>query len=412
MVHQPMAGVKMVEVAQFTFTPAAGAVLAEWGADVIKIEHAVTGDAQRGLRLGAVGAAEGSYHPIMEHPNRGKRSIGLSLDTPGGYEVLMDLCKDADIFLINFLPDARRRLKLDVEDIRKANPNIIYVRGSGHGQRGPEAEKGGYDQPSFWCRSGAAWSVTPPDMNRPIGMPGGAYGDSLGGMTIAGGILGALYARERTGEPSVVDVSLLGVGMWAMALTLANTMLTGNEFAPPPLSFDGGGMSLAVNPIVGNFRTSDGRWINFNMLQPGRYFADVCKHLEIEHLLDDERFQTAEGLMANAAEAGKVVAEAIAAKPFAFWLKHLQTMEGQWAPLQSPLELLEDPQVVANDYLLPIVDADGNERRLVANPVQFDERPPPGRRAPQFAEHTDDILRGIGRSEDEIIQLKIDGACT
>ena len=410
MVAQPMTGVKMVEVAQFTFTPAAGAVLAEWGADVVKIEHAVTGDAQRGLRLGAVGAAEGSYHPIMEHPNRGKRSIGLALDTPGGYEVLLDLVRDADVFLINFLPDARRRLKLEVEDIRKANPNIIYVRGSGHGQRGPEAEKGGYDQPTFWCRASAAWSSTPPDNPRPANMPGGAYGDSLGGMTIAGGIVGALFARERTGEPSVVDVSLLSVGMWAMALTLANTMMTGEVFEPPRL--DSEMRYVSVNPIVGNFRTSDGRWINFNMLQPGRYFEDVCRHLGLEHLLDDERFTTAEGLMANAAEAGKAVADAIAEQPFAYWLKHLQTMEGQWAPLQSPLELLDDPQVVANDYIVPITDADGNQRRLVANPVQFDERPPPTKRAPQFAEHTDDILRELGRTDDEIIQLKIDGACT
>src|SRR5579872_2386616 len=107
--HQPLKGVKMVEVAQFTFTPAAGAVLAEWGADVIKVEHAVAGDAQRGLRLGSVAASAGSFQPLMEHPNRGKRSIGLALDTPGGYEVLMDLLRDADVFLINFLPDARRR---------------------------------------------------------------------------------------------------------------------------------------------------------------------------------------------------------------------------------------------------------------------------------------------------------------
>jgi crotonobetainyl-CoA:carnitine CoA-transferase CaiB-like acyl-CoA transferase len=406
-----MKGVKMVEVAQFTFTPAAGAVLAEWGADVIKIEHAETGDAQRGLRLGAVGAAVGSFHPIMEHPNRGKRSIGLALDTPSGYQVLMDLLRDADVFLINFLPDARRRLKLEVEDIRKANPRIIYVRGSGHGQRGPEAEKGGYDQPSFWCRAGAAWSTTPPDSPRPIGMPAGAYGDSIGGMTIAGGIAGALFGRERTGEASVVDVSLLGVGVWSMALNLTNSMLTGEMFAPPPLDSPQTSVA-AVNPIVGNFRTSDGRWINFNMLQPGRYFADVCKHLGLEHMLEDERLATAEGLMANAIEVGEVVAEAMAKQPFSYWLKHLQTMEGQWAPLQNLQELVDDPQVVANDYLVTITDADGNERRLVANPVQFDEKPPPTRRAPQFAEHTDDILRELGRTEDEIIQLKVEGACT
>jgi crotonobetainyl-CoA:carnitine CoA-transferase CaiB-like acyl-CoA transferase len=167
-----------------------------------------------------------------------------------------------------------------------------------------------------------------------------------------------------------------------------------------------------VNPTIGMFKTSDGRYINFTMLQPGRYFADVCKHMGLEELLEDERFQTAEGLMANANEAGKAVAAKFAEKPYAYWLEHLKTMEGQWAPVQSPLELASDPQMAANGYLRPIVDADGNDRQLVASPVQFDETPPDITRGPQFAEHTDDILRELGKTEDEIIQLKIDGAAT
>src|SRR6516164_8583483 len=178
MVLQPMRGVKVVEVAQYTFTPSAGAVLADWGADVVKVEHAVTGDAQRGLRLGTGGAAAGSFQPLMEHPNRGKRSIGLALDNPAGYDVLMDLVSRADVFLINFLGEARRRLRLEVSDIRRANPKVIYVRGSGHGQRGADAEKGGYDGTTFWSRSGSAWGATPPDNSRVVGMPAGAYGDS------------------------------------------------------------------------------------------------------------------------------------------------------------------------------------------------------------------------------------------
>ena len=406
---QPMRGVKMVEVAQFTFTPAAGAVLADWGADVIKVEHAVAGDAQRGLRLGTGGVAEGSFQPLMEHPNRGKRSIGLALDHPDGHAVLMDLCRDADVFLINFLPDARRRLHLEVEDVRRANPDIIYVRGSGHGQRGPDAVKGGYDGSTFWCRMGSAWATTPTDSPRIINQPGGAYGDSMGGMTIAGGIAAALFARERTGETSVVDVSLMSVGAWAFALSLGNALLSGQEQGPGPLDSP---MNIPVNPTLGTFRTSDGRWINFTMLQPGRYFADVCRHLGLEHLIEDERFDTAEKLMANAREAGRYVAEAIAARPFSYWVQHLKTMEGQWAPVQSPLEIIADAQMEANGYILPVTDLEGNERRLVASPVQFDEQPPTLTRAPQFAEHTDDILRALGRSEDEIIQLKIDGAVT
>ncbi len=140
--HQPMKGVKMVEVAQFTFTPAAGAVLADWGADVIKVEHAVTGDAQRGLRLGTGGVAVGSFQPLMEHPNRGKRSIGLALDQPDGHAVLLELCKDADVFLINFLPDARRRLHLEVEDIRKANPEHHLRAGQRPRPAGPRRREG------------------------------------------------------------------------------------------------------------------------------------------------------------------------------------------------------------------------------------------------------------------------------
>jgi crotonobetainyl-CoA:carnitine CoA-transferase CaiB-like acyl-CoA transferase len=408
-VMQPMQGVKMVEVAQFTFTPAAGAVLADWGADVIKVEHAVTGDAQRGLQIGTGGVAEGSFQPLMEHPNRGKRSIGLALETPGGHELLMELCKDADIFLINFLPDARQRLHLEVDDIRKANPNIIYVRGSGHGQRGPDAGMGGYDGSSFWCRAGSAWGATPTDSPRVISMPAGAYGDSIGGMTIAGGIAGALFARERTGQPSVVDVSLMSVGAWAMGLSVNNAVLTGETQSPGPLENP---VYVAHNPTIGMFKTSDERWINFCMLQPGRYFADVCKHMGLEHFLEDERFSTAEGIMANAAIAGQAVADEFAKKPYAYWVEHLKTMEGQWAPVQDPLEVAADAQVVANGYIRPVTDADGNERQLVANPVQFDETPPDLTRAPLFAEHTDDILRELGKSEDEIIQYKIDGACT
>ena len=229
LVYQPMQGIRVVEVAQYTFTPAAGAVLADWGADVIKVEHAETGDAQRGLRIGTGGAAIGTFQPLMEHPNRGKRSVGLALDTPGGHAVLMDLVREADVFLINFLAAARRRLHLEVDDIRAANPNIIYVRGSSHGQRGPDAEKGGYDGSTFWCRMGSAWGATSPGSPRVTGMPAGAYGDSMGGMTIAGGIAAALLARERTGSPSVVDVSLMSIGSWAMALSIGNAMLVGED---------------------------------------------------------------------------------------------------------------------------------------------------------------------------------------
>jgi crotonobetainyl-CoA:carnitine CoA-transferase CaiB-like acyl-CoA transferase len=406
---QPMKGVKVVEVAQFTFAPSAGAVLGDWGAEVIKVEHAEHGDAQRGLTIGAGGAATGSFQPLMEHPNRGKRSIGLALEVPSGRDVLMDLVREADVFLTNFLPSARQKLRIEVDDVRSVNPSIIYVRGSGHGQRGHEVERPGYDGSTFWSRMGMAWGTTPPDSQRQIGQPAGAFGDSIGGMAIAGGIAAALFARDRTGETSIVDVSLMGVGAWAMALWLGTAMIT-DDLVPPPVST--APPHIPVNPTIGGYRTADGRFITLMMVQPGRYFADLCRHLGLEHLLDDERFSTAEGIMANTVEIGEHIAAAIGAEPIGYWREQLQTLEGPWSPAQNPREIIEDPQLAANGCLVPIVDADGVERRLVANPVQFDETPPTLIRAPTFAEHTDEILRELGKTDDEIIQLKIDGACT
>jgi crotonobetainyl-CoA:carnitine CoA-transferase CaiB-like acyl-CoA transferase len=226
---------------------------------------------------------------------------------------------------------------------------------------------------------------------------------------MAGGIAAALLARERTGEPSVVDVSLMSVGVWATALSVTSALLTDSINAPGLLAAP---PNTPVNPLIGHFRTADDRFITLMMLQPGRYFADLCEHLGLQELLLDERLQSAEGLMANANEVGGYVAAALVQRSFAEWCDRLQTLQGPWAPVQNPLDVAADPQVTANGYLLPILDADGEQRQLVANPVQFDEVPPTVTRAPQFAEHTDDLLRGLGKDDDEIIQLKIDGACT
>jgi crotonobetainyl-CoA:carnitine CoA-transferase CaiB-like acyl-CoA transferase len=407
-VIRPMDGVRVLEVAQFTFVPAAGAVLADWGADVIKVEHAETGDAQRGLsRLMGMPVGSGSFAPLMEHPNRGKRSIGLALEQPEALEVLHELIRESDVFLTNFLPKARRRLGIELDDVRKINPDIIYVRGSGFGATGPDSEKGGYDSTAFWARGGSALGATPVDYDGLCVMPAGAYGDSLGGMTIAGGIAGALFARERTGETSIIDVSLLGVGAWANALSVGFALLEGG---PPPQRPPGN--SARTNPLVGNYRTSDNRWLVLAMLQPGRYWPEFCRHIDREDLISDGRFATVEALMANAPQAAEIVQEVLAARTLAEWTSRFTGMEGQWAVAQNPWEVGQDPALRANGLIAEVIDTEGTRRELVANPVQFDQKPVQIRRAPQFAEHTDEILRGLGRSDDELIGLKISGAVT
>jgi len=404
-----MDGVRVVEVAQFTYVPAAGAVLSDWGADVIKVEHAVTGDGQRGFAyLGNVSAG-GNFAPLMEHPNRGKRSIGLALENGRAREVLYDIARRSDVFVTNFLPDARERLKIDVEDIRAVNPDIIYVRGTALGVRGPEANNGGYDQPTFWARAGGAAGLEMPQIDGLVGMPGPAYGDSIGAMTIAGGISAALYAREKTGEPSVVDSSLLAAGAWANALAIDLSLVTGNRWQPNPPEHGGGSVR---NPLIGFFRTADGRHLNLNMMQPGKYWPDMCRRVGRPDLIDDPRFDSAEKLMDNAADAAALLAEAIAGRTFEQWAEAFDGMPGQWAPVQDSVQVGQDPQLRANGYIARLTDADGEERELVTAPVQFDEEAATLTRGPDFAEHTDEILAELGLDPDAIVDLKVAGAVT
>jgi len=408
---RPMEGVRVLEIAQFTFVPAAGAVLADWGADVIKVEHAERGDAQRGLIrvLGLETASEGSsFFPIMEGPNRGKRSIGLALDNPSCRQVLERLVAASDVFLTNYLPGPRQRLRIDVEDIRSMNPEIVYVRGSGFGQRGPDAEKGGYDSTAFWARGGSAAGLTSPSSPRSPRMPAGAYGDSLGGMTIAGGIAAALYSRSMTGQAAVVDVSLLGVGAWATQFSVNLALLAGGPLPveEPPEH------GSKTNPLIGAYRTADNRWLELAMLQPGRYWPEFCQLVDRPDLASDERFDSVDKIMANAPIAAEIVAGLIALRPLSDWVEILSRGDGQWSVVQDAWEVGQDAALRANGMIAGVVDVDGMRRELVASPVQFNETALTCTRAPSFAENTDELLHEFGFSDDEVIRLKIDGAVT
>ncbi len=400
-----MEGIRVLEVAEHTFVPAASAILADWGAEVIKIEHVTRGDAMRGLMSTGLSAFMGGVQVIMEHSNRGKKSIGLDLATDEGVEIVYKLAATCDVFLTNKMPGVRERLRIEVDDIRRHNPDIIYVRGSGYGNRGPDADAGGYDFLAFWARAGCAESSTPSDVAGRVVQPSPAFGDSIGAMTIAGGIAAALLRRERTGEPSVVDVSLLGTGMWSMSAAIALTQQLGGPWMAGPSTHVGSGF----NPLIGMYRTSDDRYIAFSMLQGLHYWPEFCERVGRPELVTDERFSTQEAFMANANEGALLVADIIASRTQAEWKATFEGMKGQWAPVQNTAELATDPQVVANGYLQETATADGTPFTLVASPVQYDDEPAPTNRSPEFNEHCEEILGQVGLDMDAIIDLKIKG---
>jgi crotonobetainyl-CoA:carnitine CoA-transferase CaiB-like acyl-CoA transferase len=399
-----MDGVRVLEVAAWTFVPAAGAVLADWGADVIKVEHPVSGDPQRGLiTSGLIPGGPGAVNYIIEQPNRGKRSIGIDIATDEGRALLYKLAETSDVFLTNFLPQVRQKLKIDVEHIRAVNPNIVYARGSGQGVRGPDAEKGGYDGASYWARGGIAHALTPPDSEWPIG-PRPAFGDLPGGMTIAGAISAALFARERTGEAPVVDVSLLGFAMWTLSPDIVASKLYGGDPLP---KFD---RKRTPNPLVGNYKTKDDRYLMLMMLQADRFWEDFCTHLGQPELATDARFADGLSRYENRGELVQLLDDTFASRTLDEWRDAFADMKGVWAPVQTALELHDDPQTIANGYVAQVARDDGVTFPLVANPVQFDEQQVTLTAAPEHGQHTEEILLELGYTWEEIIPMKESGA--
>jgi crotonobetainyl-CoA:carnitine CoA-transferase CaiB-like acyl-CoA transferase len=397
-----MEGVRILEVAEQTFVPAASALLADWGAEVIKIEHVERGDAMRGLASSGVGIIPGDVHVLLEHSNRGKESLGLDLASPEGVAILYKLAETADVFLTNKLPAVRKKLKIDVDDIRAHNPNIIYTRGTGQGERGPDADKGSYDSLAFWARSGVALAVTRTDSDHVAPPPGPGFGDSIGAMTIAGGIMGALYHRERTGEATTVDVSLLSSGMWAMGQTISMSLLLDFPWQPSP-SF------APRNPLTANYLTSDGRWVALTCLQAAKYWPSMCEVIGRPELADDPRFADHESLTANTPEAIAILSDAFAQHTLAQWREKLDHFTGQWAVVQNTLEVAADPQSEANGYLQSCETSEGKPYQLVSAPIQYDGVPAVAKRAPEFNEHGDKVLSELGIDWDTIVDLKVRG---
>jgi crotonobetainyl-CoA:carnitine CoA-transferase CaiB-like acyl-CoA transferase len=297
----------------------------------------------------------------------------------------------------------REKLKIGVDEIRAHNPKIIYVRGTGQGERGPDADKGSFDALAFWARSGVAMGAKRPEYDLVPVPPAPGFGDSIGAMTIAGGIMGALFHRERTGEATVVDVSLLGTGLWAMGQAVALSLAMNVPWGPPPAA------RLSTNPLSRNYDTKDGHVLAFTCLQIGKYWADFCQVVGMPELATDPRFADAASIMAHTNEAVEILAPLFASGTLEEWRERLEPFTGQWAVVQTTLEAAVDPQSVANGYIQDCVNAGGTAFQMVAAPVQFDEEPPPTARAPEFNEHGDQILADLGLDSDAIIDLKIRG---
>ena len=393
----PLDGVKVVEIGLFQQGPVAGMRLGDLGADVIKVESRA-GDPGRGfMKIIEAMAGKGGRNYYFEHHNRNKRGIVLDLKTEKGMEIILKLIDTADVFLNNMSINAPIRMGLGPDVLLERNPRLIYAHASGWGRKGPDANDFSFDYTGI-ARSGFMMSCgergAPPTQILP------GIGDEMGALMCAWGVTAALYAREKTGRGQVVDTSLMGSMIAMLGFIMDAPAIWGQEF-PREIR------AKAGNPIYSHYECRDGKWIAIAHLDPDRYWPNVCKALGIEDLEQDPKYNSIKARGQNAEELVGILDKKFAEQDRDEWMKILKEEGCIFTPVQTPTEVTNDPQAIANNYFIHFDHPDWGKTKMAGFPWDFSDTPASCRRkAPGFGEHTSEILSELGYAESEIASLK------
>ena len=394
----PMEGVKVVELGVWVAGPAAGGILADWGADVVKIEPPGIGDPCR-LFQNMLGG-DLPFNPIFEMDNRGKRGIVIDLTRDEGREIGLQLLDEADVFVTNVRTSALERLGLDHQTLLARNPRLIYASVTGYGLDGPEADRAAYDIAAFWSRSGVGHMLTSPGSPPPFQR--GGMGDHGAGLSAAAAVSAALYAREKSGKGQLVSTSLLRQGIYTLSFDLSIAVRFGVGLAV-------GDRKTMGNPAINCYQDSEGRWFWLVGLEADRHWPPLCRCVGRPEWLEDARFATAQDRAEHAGELIGMLDQIFATKARAEWGKIFDAEQNMWwAPVQSIEEVLEDPQIRAAGAWVEVPDG-ATTTTLPATPVDFAGTPwEPRAMAPEPGQHTDEILGELGRAE-QIPRLREQG---
>jgi crotonobetainyl-CoA:carnitine CoA-transferase CaiB-like acyl-CoA transferase len=380
--ERPLAGFRVIELGVWVAGPAAGGILCDWGAEVIKVEPP-TGDPMRAVFSLAVGASQAA-NPPFDLDNRGKRSVVLDLRTEEHRGAFDRLLATADVLVTNLRVDALERLGLGHEEVLERHPRLVYASVTGYGLDGPERERAGYDVGAFYARSGFAHSMTIGDGAPPSLRSG--KGDHVTGLAAAAAVSAALLRRERTGRGGLVETSLLRAGMYMTGWELAIQLWFGKSQAPEP-------RETSSTPLVNSYRDSEGRWFWLIGLEADRHLPGILAAIGRPELATDERFLTARDRRINGAQLIAELDAAFATRTRDEWAEAFAAHDVWWAPVQSFADVVEDPQAMASGAFVTMASG----ARSIAAPAGFGERDVAARPVPELGADTDDVLRELAR---------------
>jgi crotonobetainyl-CoA:carnitine CoA-transferase CaiB-like acyl-CoA transferase len=378
-----LTGLRVVEIGVWVAAPSAGALLADWGAEVIKVEPP-NGDPMRSA-FGSLGIGKDFPNPAFAQDNRGKRSVVLDLRGPEAREQLEQLLATADVFLTNLRPDALDSLGLEPGATVERHPRLVYCSVSGYGLRGEDRNRPAYDIGAFWARSGLSVQLANSE-GVPLNARGG-IGDHISGLAALAGLLAAVLEQRQTGRGRVVEVSLLRTGTYVLGWDLSLQETVGKVAKAEARHSN-------QTPLMNSYRTKDGRWFFFTGLEADRHIDLVLRALGRPDLRDDPRFENARALRQNRTEVIAVLDKIVGERTLDEWAERLDAEGVWWAPAHGPANVLEDPQLAANDGFLTLPsDPDGRIRRSINGPVSFSDLPvDQAAPAPLLGEHTDEVL--------------------
>jgi formyl-CoA transferase len=391
-------GLKVVDFASFIAGPSAAVILSDFGADVIKVEPP-NGDLWRiGHKIPPQPAAKDPYP--FHLANRNKRGITLDLKSPSAQQVLERLVKWADVFIVNTPHPARKKLKLEYDDVAQWNPRLIYADVTGFGEKGPDSELPGFDITSYWARSGLL-SMTR-DAGAPPTWPVAGSGDNATAVGLYSAVVTALYRRERTGKGSYVTTSLLAEGVWSASVSIQAALCEAKFFAPHD-------RKNPANAALNVYRASDGTW--FVLIVTPDKLAPVAKAIGRPDLLTDQRFSDPAKLVENMSALAEILDDVFGSKPMAHWREVFDGVHVTFGVVRGPEEVINDPQLRANDIVVPLEGAGGKLTSTISSPINVHGvAKVPAKRAPALGEHNEVVLKELGFSTSEIDDLHESGA--